>query len=89
MSFKVGSDDLRYSKSVELFKALKQKTKKKFHLYDPLVTNLYIDNKKYNIEKKLIKKKNTFYILANAEKKYINFLKKLDDKLYMDLRYII
>lgn len=89
VSFKVGSDDLRYSKSVELFKALKQKTKKKFHLYDPLVTNLYIDNKKYNIEKKLIKKKNTFYILANAEKKYINFLKKLDDKLYMDLRYII
>ncbi len=89
ISFKVGSDDLRFSKSLELFKLIKKYSKKKIYLYDPLVSNISYRNKKYKVNKKLILNKNTFYILANAEKKYINFLRKLNYNSYIDLRYVI
>ena len=89
ISFKVGSDDLRFSKPLELFKSIKRHTNKKIYLYDPLVSKISYRNKKYNINKKLILAKNTFYILANAERKYINFLRKLKPRSYVDLRYVI
>ena len=86
ISFKEGSDDLRFSKSIELFDILKKKTKKKIMLFDPLVK---IVKKRYKVFQHLKYKKDTLYVLCNKEKNYIKLLSKFKKDNYLDLRYIL
>jgi UDPglucose 6-dehydrogenase len=85
ISFKSGSDDMRNSKSIELIKILKKKTNKKIKLYDPIVKKFLnskiLSSPSFN--------KNCFYVLANPDYSYINFLKKKNKNNYIDLRYIV
>ena len=90
-SFKPNSDDIRFSKSIDLVKILQRNKKKNIFVSDPKcydsIKNLFEKNVK--ILKKPKKIKNTTYVLATAWKEYIQFSKKLEISDLIDLRYIV
>jgi len=90
LSFKPGSDDLRSSQSIKLVKELIKK-KRRVMAFDPksFINAKKIFKDKINIQKRPFKKKNTIYVLSTAWPEYINFLKKVDRKNIIDLRYVI
>jgi len=92
LSFKEGTDDIRFSQPLKLARELIKKKYEKIILCD----NLAFDNLKKNFGNKNIKvikkpsyDKQTYYILCNKEDLFINFLKKIPTKQVIDLRYII
>jgi UDPglucose 6-dehydrogenase len=86
LSFKPDSDDIRFSKSIELIKKLKEKTKKNIILFDPIVEKIFLNQK---IIKKPFFHKNNFYILTTSWKQYVHFLKKIPKNNFIDLRYVV
>ena len=89
LSFKPGSNDLRFSKSVELAERLYNSGFKNITLCDPVCIRELKD--KFNLKYRYLRipklKKNTFYILATAWPKYIKFAKKINSKYLIDTRY--
>jgi len=90
LSFKPGSDDIRNSISVKILKYLQLNKEKKIFACD------YLSYKKV---RKILSRKITFfkepkimnnatYVLCTAHKKYIDFLKKINKKQILDLRYL-
>jgi len=90
LSFKDGSDDLRFSKSLELVNKLLKKKYKNLVLCDLLATDnlkkLY-KNYKFKIQKNPIYEKKAFYVLCSTNKKYINFLNKVPKEQIIDTKY--
>lgn len=86
LSFKPNSDDLRESISVKIFQTLSKKTRKKIELLDPYVKSY--NGKKINNSKAKYKK-DYFYVLCTAHRKYISFLRKINKKNFLDTRNII
>jgi UDPglucose 6-dehydrogenase len=90
LSFKPGSDDIRNSISIRLLEHLQLNKEKKIFACDYLCYQKVkkIFSKKITIFKQPITMKNTTYVLCTAHKKYINFLKKINKKQILDLRYL-
>ena len=92
LSFKEGTDDIRFSKSIDLVDRLLKNRYKNLTLCDPLSYNNlinYYKSKKIIIKKKPNYEKNAFYILSTPYKRYINFIKKIPEKQVIDTRYLI
>ena len=90
LSFKPGSDDIRNSISIKLLKHLELNKEKKIFACDYLCYQKVrkIFSKKISILKDPKIMKNATYVICTAHKKYINFLKKINKKQILDLRYL-
>ena len=90
LSFKDGSDDLRFSKSIDLVKKLYDNNYKNLVLCDQLASdNLknVFQSKKFKIRKKPLYEKKAFYVLCSTNKSYVNFLKKVPQEQIIDTKY--
>lgn len=90
-SFKPNSDDIRFSKSIELIKILQRNKKKMIYVSDPKCYNNIKKLFENNVRILKIPKKinNTTYVLATAWEEYIQFSKKLNSEDLIDLRYVV
>ncbi len=92
LSFKEGTDDIRFSQPLKLAKELIKRDHKKIVLCDNLAFN---NLKKYFVKEniKVVKKpyysNKILYILCNKEKIFLNFLKKIPKKQIIDLKYTL
>ena len=84
LSFKPGSDDIRFSKSIELVKILQKNKNKKIYTSDPkcFLTTKNLFNKNVKVLKKPKLIKNTVYVIATAWDEYLKFAKKIEKKIY-------
>ena len=91
LSFKPGSDDIIFSKSIELVKILQKNKNKKIYTSDPkcFLTTKNLFNKNVKVLKKPKLIKNTVYVIATAWDEYLKFAKKIEKKNLLDLRYKI
>ena len=92
LSFKEGTDDIRFSQPLKLAKELIKRDNKKIILCDNLAFNNlknYFKKENIKVVKKPYYNNKILYILCNKENIFLNFLKRIPKKQIIDLKYTL